>query len=379
MLLDPAYSEYGIYGGQKVLDLAEICSERLSVCVASYFAERDDIESAQRVSTSIGFVPNAGTDGYPQHALWPFMPETALRADKVEMLRHAFEAIEQVWQGRRPAGRLFYDDEIAVLFFQHRRYASAMLAQRAFEIEAEMTGPLDYSMLEARSTRQIFSAEILGLLGLWHPSSEVRSAAVVAGSGLRSAQWLWLEDDDRAMGVLRDVLESLARIRAHLRKPEAAVRLEARGASTSPRDWLKLAGWKRLQPLNYALGDLSHLQPSSHWGGSRDLLVALMPPGTDPKLAPYRGRGATLEAIVSLAGHTAIEAVDGLSPGLGVVMRELAEKVGLFDKQREAAVEDWLDRAWDHRQFDYGGPTLARGPAAQDDVFVPSAGAGESD
>jgi hypothetical protein len=65
-------------------------------------------------------------------------------------------------------------------------------------------------------------------------------AFAVCASALRSALWLWLEDDDRAMGCLRCVIEQLARARTWRVKPERAAKIEAslnatHGTGSKPR------------------------------------------------------------------------------------------------------------------------------------------------
>src|SRR5665647_3936431 len=122
--------------------------------------------------------------------------------------------------------------------------------------------------------------------------SRSSAAMLVIGSGIRSTQWLWLEDDDRAMAVLRCVLEQVARSRTWRLKPEKARLLEER-SETTPRDWLENAGWRRLSPLNRALGEFAHVRPSRRWNAARALLASLQL-DVDEDTAIFTARGAAL-------------------------------------------------------------------------------------
>jgi hypothetical protein len=129
--------------------------------------------------------------------------------------------------------------------------------------------------LVGRGITFVLIAEIAALCSRWSTHlPDLAAAAAVVSSSLRSAYWLWLEDDDRAMAALRCTLEQTARIRAWRAKPAKATALEANPATT-PRDWLEAASWRRLGALNRALSEFAHAHPGSRWDGARDLLTAL--------------------------------------------------------------------------------------------------------
>ena len=141
-------------------------------------------------------------------------------------------------------------------------------------------------------------------------------AAACVASGLRSSSWLWLEDDDRAMGILRVVLEATARLRMWNQRPDRAAKFEARGKLVPPNQWLEKAGWKKLIELNRALGEMVHVRVDSKWSGARSLLTALLPSDEDPSRAPFRARGFALDSVMTLAAKTALEALELHSPEL---------------------------------------------------------------
>jgi hypothetical protein len=366
LLLDSASCEQALEAGGQVLDVLELCLERLTGCVAVFLHESgvskniaDDFYSFARLKFY------AGVESFAGQSLWPLNP-TALKSPKVlESLRHAKSSIDQIQAGIRPAGHLYGNDVISGLFFISRRAQSVEAALYAFDEEAKVLNrPLDFKGLHNRESQIIFTAETLALVAIWNGgSASIAQSAAAVSSALRSAYWLWLEDDDRAMGVLRVALEALSRLRTWIRNPTKAEKLESK-EDTTPRDWLDAAGWRRLHALNLALGELAHTRTFPKWDGARELLVRLLPPNEDPELAPHRGRGFALDSLCMLGARTALEAVDHLSAEFSKHLRDLLEATGTFSHSFESALEEWLARNWDNRSFQLPESTFT-GPAVE--------------
>jgi hypothetical protein len=146
----------------------------------------------------------------------------------------------------------------------------------------------------------ILAGEMAAMIGIWlRDDSGTRFAAdafATSASALRSALWLWLEDDLRAMGCLRPVVDQLARMRTWRLKPEAAAKLEA-NPQTTPRDWLEAAGWRRLTLLSRALGEYVHGTVEVAHNTARRALVSLQTSPDDP-LSQLTGRTHALSALV---------------------------------------------------------------------------------
>jgi hypothetical protein len=344
-----------LQANHEILNIVELCVERIANCVAAALAATGRPDMATKMQAAISQAHPAGGMPYPSITLWPLLPGGGQLANFAEQLRSSDEIMSAIDAGERPAGRLYFDDEMSDLFFAHRRYSSARFAIRTYEDEANLLGePLESLELSDKQFRQIIVAEVLGLIARWSPDEHVRSAAAVASSGLRSAFWLWLEDDDRAMGVLRVVLEATARLRTHARKPPKARKLESRGDLTTPRDWLEAAGWRQLYALNKALGELAHTRPTSKWQGARGLLVSLQPDTVDPEIAPFRGRTFAMDTMVRLVSHTALEVLQGISPILRNHVHVLMDNTGIFDDKVEHEINAWLSRSNALRGFNYG-------------------------
>lgn len=357
LLCHPKDVEGALRAGNRVLDVIELCIERLRVCIAGTFMQ---IGAHPHRAVSLLAVSKqsdpAGSSPFPGWSLWPLNLVTGLSPGVVAALRSQDEIMNRMHRGERPAGRLYRDDEISNIFFISRRARSAEHALAAFAAEERLLGePLDGANLSGRESRVIITAELLGLIARW--SGEVQpmqqDAAAVASSSLRSAFWLWLEDDDRGMGVLRITLESLARLRTWIRNQNRAKKLEG-STRTTPRDWLDSAGWRRLEALNLALGEMAHTHSNPRWGGARAILTQLITSDVEPEYAPYRARGFALESVIRLSAQVALEALAQISSEFEAAVRQHMSNVGLLDVETEKALEEWLDRCWQRRDLRLG-------------------------
>jgi hypothetical protein len=289
----------------------------------------------------------------PGAAVIPLTPSEGLNPNAVQELQHLDSIYRATLNGRRPAGRLFRDDELAMLAFASHRAHSASAARWAIEEERRFYGEdFDLHSLDSRATRWVVLTESASVLGLWHQQPEVRAAAHLIGSGLRSAYWLWLEDDNRAMSVLRCVLEQTARMRTWRLKAAKAELLESR-AETTPRDWLEAAGWRRLATLNKALGEFAHTKPTSRWTGAHELLAKLQP-DADPDTAIYTARGASLDFISDLVAQEVISNVTVLSDGVARALVTLLDQVGFDTTEGTRSIEAQFNHIWTLRTESLG-------------------------
>ena len=157
----------------------------------------------------------------------------------------------QVLESQGTPRRLNYSAR-SIEAFVSRRARAAASAERAFVAEQQQLGDtFDPSAIQRREFAYIIMNEAAGLLALWGTGYQA-DALAVGSSALRSALWLWLEDDDRSLVLARSVLEQTARLRTWRLKPDRAQRLEDRSDRTTPRDWLEDAGWRRLSVLTAA-------------------------------------------------------------------------------------------------------------------------------
>lgn len=242
-------------------------------------------------------------------ALMPLTVNESLESEPGEYLASKARLYEQVIAGRLPQGRLYRDDELVTMAFTAHRHSSAVIARAMLEHERDIYGEqFNPQNLLGRGITFVLVAESAGLCSRWSEHlPDLAAAAAVVSSSLRSAYWLWLEDDDRAMAALRRTLEQTARVRTWHVKPAKAAALEGNPATT-PRDWLEAAGWRRLAAMNRALSEFAHAHRGTRWDGARSLLVALQI-DPDEGTAPFTARGSALDMVATLAAREVIRVV----------------------------------------------------------------------
>jgi len=262
----------------------------------------------------------------PITALAPLLPQEGLNSGMVAVVGKLSSEYEAVLMRLRPAGRLYRDDELLLRSFSWHRRRSIAMATQALEWERRTLGTeFDVDSLSGRSTRWVILTEAASVLAIWHQTPGVKIAASALASSLRSAYWLWLEDDDRAMAILRSSLEYVARLRTWRRKPSKAESLEVR-PETTPRDWITHAGWRRLHLLNQILGEFAHARKMKDWPAARQLLSELQL-NVDAERAIYTARGAAIDFTASLAAREIValmsEASIEVAAAVGRIFEEL--------------------------------------------------------
>lgn len=299
----------------------------------------------------------------PLVALLPMHPDHGLRRRNVGMLSQGARLFEAVLSGKRPAVRLFRDDEMMSLAFSWHRHAVARGALIALKNEREALGEKwDLDGLRARECPYLLTSEVAGLVSAWSGNACGASAAAAIATSIRSAYWLWLEDDDRAMGVLRSTLEQTARLRTWRRRPDKAQKLET-SERTTPRDWLSAAGWRRLEALNRALGEMAHARIGSRWDGARALLAQLQP-SFPQEMSMHTARGFCLDTLVLLAARELITATREISPDVASAFASVLVLAMPDEDQADTELEALMNRAFAQRAASLGPPTL-KGPELQ--------------
>lgn len=203
--------------------------------------------------------------------LWPMTPLLFQNAGAEAQLGGAATGMREVILARCEDREPDQPEQTwPVLCFGSHRFRALMTARNAYRAEEAILGDrFGESPIEELTTEAVLAGEMAALLALWLRHDPGRGSAanafVVCASALRSAEWLWLEDDPRAMGCLRCVIEQLARARTWRTKPHRALKIEANPNST-PRDWMEGAV-ETLEPTQprprrvRAWSDDSELQP----------------------------------------------------------------------------------------------------------------------
>ncbi|MFE3861859.1 hypothetical protein ACFXPT_15650 [Streptomyces goshikiensis] len=342
----------------KLSDAIALNLRHIRLCLAALAEEQGKMDLPHKILSSSFEMARGGHNPPALPSLIPMLPNAGLMPEVVAGLEDAARAHDGVMSGKRPAGRLYRDDEFSLLHFYERRARAANWALTAFEIEKERTGSLDFDYLKNRDFRYLVAAEMAGLVSVWLGRGPAADAAAACSSAMRSAYWLWLEDDDRALATLRVLLEQCGRLRVWTEKPEKAEKLEA-STSRTPKDWLVAAGWRRLSALNKALGEFSRAHANIRWDGAREILQKIQHGDMDPEDSVHMARGHSLDALTFLLLTESIGSASKLSPAIGAAFREivndllieenklLADREALFNRtllQKDASLGDYSFR-----------------------------------
>ncbi|HEY0216531.1 MAG TPA: hypothetical protein VGC57_09080 [Cellulomonas sp.] len=330
----------GVEGCRPVSHALMLCIRQLRFCVANALWVAGEVDSARIVAEFETSTPRWGV-APPMSALWP-ANLLLLQSEHVRAVAELSGTFDAVRRGERPDGRLYTDAEMGNLAFCAYRFRALTHAQRAFDSEAEIVGPLTQENLAASELPPVITSEMAAALARWLPEGgHPRAAADSIADALRGAYWLWVEDDMRSMSALRVALEQAARLRVWRLKPRHAERLEVDG---SPARWIEKAGWKRLGALNRALGDLSHFRLDSDWGSAFDLLV-LLNPAVRPDEAPNTARRHALEVVTRLASREIRGWVRVLDPDVAVAFDAIAGETLSGGEAVDHRIEEYLNFA----------------------------------
>jgi hypothetical protein len=236
-----------------------------------------------------------------------------------------------------------------VLGFGGHRFRALTVARWAYQRERDILGDqFEEHGIEDLATEAVLAGEMAAMLAVWLRQDPARYSAAdafaVCASGLRSAQWLWLEDDDRAMGCLRCVIEQVARARTWRVKPHRAAKIEE-SPNATPRDWIEGAGWRRLSLLNRALGEFAHGSAMTNWNQARDALVAIQADAESDQ-AKYTGRTHALTALIFIVSAECAAWVDSFGSHLGEAYRKV---IRVDATQADRSIEGLMNRAWTRR------------------------------
>ncbi|NKT14675.1 hypothetical protein GS495_16625 [Rhodococcus hoagii] len=304
-----------------------------------------NIDSVPLILPTDGWLPDL------KACIWPMVP-TAFQQPAFEYQLGALASgRERVASALRSNRKPAEPPELwPILGFGSHRYRALTTASVAFEYERESLGDRFGShSIEETETEAVLAGEMAAMLATWlreDPGS--RSAAdafAVCASALRSAEWLWLEDDSRGMGCLRCVIEQIARARTWRRNPTRAAKIEGNPNST-PRDWIEAAGLRRLNLLNRALGEFAHGSARANWNIAQDALVALQKHAETDDHAKYTGRTHALKVSIFIVSTECAAWVDSFDSPLGEAYRKV---IRIDEAQADRALEELMSRAWEKR------------------------------
>jgi hypothetical protein len=229
--------------------------------------------------------------------------------------------------------------EVAKLAFLAHRYTRFRTAEKSHLADLEsMAADLVVPHMSQKNA-YILTAELAVLCAKENRSRHgISVAAMLISSTLRSGYWLWLEDDDRAMGILRWTLHHTARLKTWSINAELARQLES-GSRTSHRDWILAAGWQDLLNLDRALFEFAHANPDSRTDAAATLRDDPSTGNSGPVHA-RRTRQEVLNRVTALAASEIIRIIAAQqSMSIAQAMQEMLRRQGL-DTRCDLQTED---------------------------------------
>jgi hypothetical protein len=219
--------------------------------------------------------------------------------------------------------------QLAELSFAAHRFSRLLITSNARDQDRQISDQrLKIHQHLTPGPPYILIAEFAALCALWNPSQpEIAAAATRISSTLLAGYWLWIEEDDRAMAILRCTLHQAARLRTWHVHPDSAQALQSRSATT-PRRWITMAGWSKFHPLDRALFEFAHANRESRL----DAATILDDHRNDPEspVAQRLARQTALDTVTVLAAAETLRVVAAQqSPAIADTMREALRQRGL--------------------------------------------------
>jgi hypothetical protein len=223
----------------------------------------------------------------------------------------------------------FTPRQLAELTFAAHRFSRLLVASNARAKDCEIADQrvkIHQHLIPA--SPHILTAEFAALCALWNQSRpQIAAAAAQISATLLAGYWLWIEEDDRAMGILRCTLHQAARLRTWHLHPDAAQALQSI-SSTTPRRWITLAGWSKFRSLDRALFEFAHANRESRL----DAAAILDDHRNDPEdpISQRVARQVVLDTVTMLTAVETLRVVAAQqSPAIAETMGEALHRCGL--------------------------------------------------
>src|SRR5271155_2716589 len=219
--------------------------------------------------------------------------------------------------------------QLAELSFAAHRFSRLLATADARAHDRKISDErLKMRQHRAPASPYVLTAEFAAVCALWNQSRpQIAAAATQISSTLLSGYWLWIEEDDRAMGILRCTLHQAARLRTWHVHPDAAQAMQSKSATT-PRHWITMAGWSKFRTLDRALFEFAHANRESRLDAAAILNDHRNNP--DSTISQRVARQTALDTVTVLAAAETLRVVaTQQSPAIADTMREALHQRGL--------------------------------------------------
>jgi hypothetical protein len=229
----------------------------------------------------------------------------------------------------RSTAQRWTPQQLAELTFAAHRFSRLLITADARAQDRKISNErLKIQQHLTPASPYVLTAEFAALCALWNQSRpQIAAAATQISSTLLAGYWLWIEEDDRAMGILRCTLHQAARLRTWHVHPDAAQGLQSRSC-TIPRRWITMAGWSKFCSLDRALFEFAHANRESRL----DAAGILNDHRNDPEslISQRVARQTALDTVTVLAAAETLRVVAAQqSPAIADAMREALDQRGL--------------------------------------------------
>ncbi|OCB22496.1 hypothetical protein A5689_17850 [Mycobacterium intracellulare subsp. yongonense] len=335
--IDPEHSPTDVLS-----DALTLCIIQMRLAAAAVRRASRDLDTAHPVETGSTLArplaqETSQTPLRLSESLVPRLSPTLIPLDgnaitsdaNIEYLGTLFDTYHSVLSNQSTAVD-YTPHEFAELAFTAHRFSRFLVAEAAHTRDVKIShGRLKIPHYYHLKPAQILTAEFAALCALWNQSRpQIADTATLISSTLLSGYWLWLEDDDRAMAILRCTLHHTARLRTWHTNPDAAQSLQST-PQTTPRRWRNAAGWSQHRSLDVALFEFAHANRESRLDATA---ILLDDHDHDPQhdLSQRIARQTVLDKVTALAATETIKVVaTHQSTAIANTMREALQQRGL--------------------------------------------------
>ena len=327
---------------ETILDTLTLCMIQMRLATVTTYVFRTDTDTMRGIPL-VSPLPERRPVQHPSEIQLPLSKPVATRPPPaivplVDGEFATFGAVADLWPlytdyhtalADRDTARRWTPQQLAELTFAAHRFSRLLVTADARAQERKISDErLKIHQHLTPASPYILTAEFAALCALWNQSRpQIAAAATQISSTLLAGYWLWIEEDDRAMGILRCTLHQAARLRTWHLHPDTAQALQSRSCTT-PRRWITMAGWSKFRSLDRALFEFAHANRESRL----DAAEILNDHRNDPEspISQRIARQTALDTVTVLAAAETLRVVAAQqSSAIADTMREALQQRGL--------------------------------------------------
>ena len=325
-----------------LLDTLALCLIQMRLATVTTYVFRTDTDTIRGIPL-VSPLPALRPVQHPSEIQLPLSKPAATRPPPaivplVDGEFATFGAVADLWPlyteyhaalADRFTARRWTTQQLAELTFAAHRFSRLLVTADARAQDRKISGQrLEIQQHLSSASPYILTAEFAALCALWNQSRpQIAAAATQISATLLSGYWLWIEEDDRAMGILRCTLHHAAQLRTWHDHPDTAQALQSKSCTT-PRRWLSVAGWSKFRSLDRALFEFAHANRESRL----DAAEILNDHRNDPESPRSQrvARQTALDTVTVLAAAETLRVVAAQqSSAIANTMREALHQYGL--------------------------------------------------